>query len=154
MPNRIFVSYARNDLQGPELQWFFEELEKELSVELGTKDAVLFRDLAAIEIGADWADSLAEALKTSAIMVAICSQSYMNSEYCGKEFGVFVDRFEEAKKQAGAQAGSLRAIFPIIWMKPDNGIPAAISAFQYHTTRLPSSYAEHGLRQLFRLKQH
>jgi FxsC-like protein len=89
-------------------------------------------------------------LKTSQLLLAICSSSFYNSEYCGKEFAVFLDRLDKASK---AHVGSkYRAIFPIIWMPSKNEMPKNIKRFQFAHAQLPKTYTDvDGLRPLFRL---
>jgi FxsC-like protein len=100
-------------------------------------------------LGDQWKPALESALKTSRLLLAICSSSFFNSEYCGKEFAVFLDRLDKASK---AHVGSnYRAIFPIIWLPPSGQMPENIRRFQFVHSQLPKIYAAGGLRPLFRL---
>ena len=148
---KVFVSYARNDLKGGELEEFLKQLEIDLEVTLGEKASVLFRDLRDLELGAQWKPELEEALRTSSICLAICSESYFKSPACGKEFAIFRDRLAEAGRQD--PAAGYRAIFPIIWMPTLGAIPAAeIRHFQFDHVELPANYRD-GLRPMFRLSR-
>jgi hypothetical protein len=48
---KIFVSYARNDLEGGELEAFLVELERDLKGLTGDKAEMLFRDLKDLRLG-------------------------------------------------------------------------------------------------------
>jgi FxsC-like protein len=146
---KIFVSYARNDLDGGELEAFLVELERDLKARTGDKAEMLFRDLKDLRLGDQWKPALESALKTSRLLLAICSSSFCNSEYCGKEFAVFLDRLDKASQ---AHVGSnFRAIFPIVWLPPSGGMPQNIKRFQFAHAQLPKTYTDDGLRPLFRL---
>jgi FxsC-like protein len=148
---KVFVSYARNDLKGGELEDFLKELEIELEVRLGEKASVLFRDLRDLELGAKWKPELEEELRTSSICLAICSESFFKSPACGREFAIFRDRLAEADRLN--PAAGYRAIFPIIWMPTLGGIPVAeIKHFQFDHAGLPADYSS-GLRSMFRLSR-
>jgi FxsC-like protein len=148
---RIFVSYARNDLQGGELEQVLQELEKDLKVRRGVKEDSLFRDLDDIDLLEDWSEALGAALASPGLMIAICSPSYLASVPCGKEYGVFLDRAEEVTSRTSQ---TCRAILPIIWMPPDGEWPDVIGRYQYTNSQLPESYLRYGLRQLFRLRRY
>jgi FxsC-like protein len=150
----IFVSYARNDLQADELERFLTTLDRELRVQSGTPSSGLFRDSADVQLGEDWAATIEEALRNSLAMLAICSPSYLSSEYCGKEFGVFAERVRFAKQHAATAQLCPRAIFPVVWMYPESGLPVNVTELQYHNDGFPAAYKEHGLRQLFRLSRY
>jgi hypothetical protein len=76
---KVFVSCARNDLKGGELEEFLKQLEIDLELTLGEKASVLLRDLRDLELGAKWKPELEEALRTSSICLAICSEFYFKS---------------------------------------------------------------------------
>jgi FxsC-like protein len=148
---KVFVSYARNDLKGGELEDFLKDLEIDLEVRLGEKASVLFRDLRDLELGAKWKPELEEALRTSSICLAICSESFFKSPACGREFAIFRDRLAEADRLD--PAAGYRAIFPIIWIPTLGSIPAAeIKHFQFDHAGLPADYSS-GLRSMFRLSR-
>jgi hypothetical protein len=137
---KVFVSYARNDLKGGELEDFLKELEIDIEVRLGEKASVLFRDLRDLELGATGKPELEEELRTSSICLAICSESFFRSPACGREFAIFRDRLVEADR-LNPTAG-YRAIFPIIWVPTLGGIPAAeIKQFQFDHADLPAKYS-------------
>lgn len=148
---KVFVSYARNDLVGGELERFLEELETDLRSSLGEKAEVLFRDLNNLRLGDDWKPGLEEALKTSSILLAICSPSFFKSVPCGKEFAIFLNRL--AKARSAYPRIDYRAIFPVIWTPPLEEIPANVKRFQFDHADLPKNYAENGLRPLFRMSR-
>lgn len=155
MTPKVFISYARNDLQSDELGRFLDALDKELRVQLGTPASVLFRDSADVQLGEDWAATIDAALRTASFMLALCSPSYLSSEYCGKEFTAFAERLESCKRAGVAPESVPRAIIPIIWMQPpESGLPSPLAALEYDNDQLPPTYAQHGLRQLFRLKRY
>src|ERR1700730_615857 len=125
---KVFISYARNDLDGGELESFLKELDTDLKSKLGEKARVLFQDLKDFRLGDEWEPKLEEALRTSSIMLAICSPSFIPSEYCDKEFTAFLDRLTRAR--AATPGANYRAIFPIVWTPAPN-VPANIERFQF-----------------------
>jgi FxsC-like protein len=149
---QIFVSYAHHDLEADALlERFLNELGGELRA-LGYHVNLLFRDLDNLRIGQNWSGELAKALSESCLMLAICSQNFLLSEYCPKEFRVFVDRHERAKYAGVPQVDRMIPIFPVLWIPPRSSVPNSISAYQYATARLPESYVQKGMRQLYRLE--
>jgi FxsC-like protein len=147
---RVFVSYARNDLDGGELERFLDELERDLKGLTGDTVEILFRDLKDLRLGAEWKPALEDALKSSALMLAICSSSFFKSDYCGREYSVFLDRLARAPKSP--TGSTYRPIFPVVWLPAgESGAPESVNRFQFGHADLPRQYATGGLRPLFRL---
>jgi len=150
MSERVFVSYARNDLRGGELQQFFDKLEDDLKVGLGRKDDVLFRDSEDIELGQEWTKAIEEQLKNSVAAIVVYSPSYLASPSCGKEYGVLIERLKAANRPVNGVGG----VFPLIWYNDGGVVPEAVSKYQYDHDSLPPTYKANGLRQLFRLNRY
>jgi FxsC-like protein len=143
----FFLSYARTNWDSY-LERFHNALCSEVpyaaSVDTPTASFLDRRD---IVTGAVWNEFLAEAASTSLALVSICSRDYLNSDYCGKELQVFLNRFAQ-------QGGKVSAIFPVLWGQPSKSIHHSYSHLQYTDDDLPAAYEAEGLRYLARLSQH
>lgn len=143
----VFVSYARDDLD-PQLETFFRKLTHELSLKVGKEKTRVFIDREAIVLGAEWKGAIAEGLRTSHVLLALVSPNMLDSDYCGREFQVFLDR----RAGSPGPTGKLPSVvLPIIW-EPPPAIPETVSAFQHDHASLPKAYGAEGLRYLLRLK--
>jgi TIR domain len=154
MKHVFFASYAREDNRSARLERAVMALRERVRDKLGWSeeelDKIAFFDTTAITTGQQWEDALAEALKKSRILVALCSPTYLNSPYCAKEFFVFRKRLEEA----GEAMNGRIAIVPIIWDwgSPKMSLPKAITSFNYKHGELPKKYQDDGLAPLVRLE--
>lgn len=148
MPFWFFTSYARAD-RDSYMEQFFKDLRDEVrNIVGGSADDITFLDTESIEAGEEWEPGMAQALRTSRICVALCSQSYFNSTYCGKEYKVFLER-HEALPSTGH-----RLIFPVLWVPPRQNLPDAVTRFQYTHADFPDIYAQEGLHYIMKLKRH
>src|SRR5262249_35547842 len=151
MAFRVFISYARTDAQQRDLREFLDDLLFEVRSKSGFgEDQLRFLDTEAIRMGQEWQTQLLEALRTSRICVCLCSQSYLNSPTCGREYQAFLNRRETFVRSQPSAQRQPRIIFPVIWERP-SGIPEAISRFQYSEDGFPELYVKEGLRFLKRL---
>ena len=153
MPYRFFFSYAREN-RDPLLNRFYEDLCKEVTLtKFHNADQVGFFDGKDIQSGAPWRIELTDALQTAKTFVAICSPDYVNSEYCGKEFQFFRERYRKyisAKKPPKAP----RLIQPVLWGAPSGSLHQTLSDFQYTDDEYPAVYAQEGLRYMMQLSDH
>ena len=150
MPFWFFTSYARAD-HDSYMEQFFADLRKAVRDILGgLADDISFVDTKNIEAGEEWEPNLANALRASRICVALCSQSYLNSTYCGKEYRVFLERHEALSASGQAH----RVIFPVLWVPPRQELPSVISRFQYTHSDFPEVYAKEGLQYVMKLSRH
>jgi TIR domain len=92
----LFLSYKRNNLISP---WItnhflaiFEDWLTEKLLALNESRPRIFFDQREIEPGGPWPKDLQMALKTSKILLAVCSPSYFSSKWCMSEWESFVQR--------------------------------------------------------------
>lgn len=160
----FFFSYARSDRDAKlgvedHIHRFYEDLCKEVEMQPKENDPPLppdhetgFFDTKTIQTGATWEPEIEEALRTSRVMVSLCSPAYFTSEYCGKEFRVFLDRRNEYISRS-ASAEHPPMIQPILWGRP-GVLPEIIRKLQYSNDAYPPIYAGEGLRYMMRLDGH
>jgi hypothetical protein len=131
MPYEFFFSYTRGN-NDDYLKQFFKDLSEDVRVRRGLpektmvggvlKDTVVgFFDQRDIELGATWEKTISDALQDSKVMVSIYSPGYFQSEYCGKEWEIFLQRcqlYQERARRAGEPNASLPpAIKPTLWVR-------------------------------------
>src|SRR5690348_6348724 len=151
----FFVSYARADSQSDsKLNQFYKDLIDEILVlQHFPEGEVGFFDVDEIDLGSPWKDELSRALRTSRVMLALCSPSYFNSEYCGKEFQVFYERQRDYVRANNLQQPP-NIILPILWGPPNKGNPELIQELQYTDAEFPAIYAKQGLKYMMNLSIH
>ena len=93
MPKVFFTSYARDDNSDAILGRAVQRLSERVASKLGMADTdapnVVFFDVKAIRTGQDWEQRLGDAVRSTPILVCLCSPTYLSREYCAKEFEVF-----------------------------------------------------------------
>lgn len=150
-----FTSYARAD-RDRALDTFIKDLKDEVRVKTGVQpdeiEAGWFFDTSSIKTGDDWANVLGDALRHAKICICLCSPTYFNSNFCGKEFQVFLERRAAHLQTAADPTVKARVIFPILWEIPGGDLPDVVLNFQYTDDDLPEKYAKDGLRTLKKLK--
>jgi hypothetical protein len=136
---RYFFSYARKDAKGAQppslLDVFFGDLLDEVRTNVPGSDA--FRDERDLDLGVAYEPELLGQLCTARAMLAIYSPAYFQSEYCGKEWGLFRSR------ALSAEAASL---IPVLWVPAE--LPKCVGAYQHSNSDFPPMYAQQGLRYL------
>lgn len=153
MGYRFFFSYAREN-RDRDLDRFFKNLCTAVKLEEFVPRAeVAFFDGESIQTGAPWKEELAKGLRTSRLLVAVCSPDYINSDYCGKEFQVFVERLGSYVSINNPQT-TPRLILPVIWGTPSGSLRKVISDFQYTDDEFPRVYAKEGLRYVMQISSH
>ena len=75
---------------------FERSLGEELSHRLGVQVSI-WRDLKKLRVGRDWHSDIEEAVRKSAVFIAVLSPSYRNSEWCKKERDTFRRLFREGE---------------------------------------------------------
>src|SRR5262249_38891533 len=135
----FFTSYARAD-RDLYVDRFFEELREEVRRKGGLTGDVGFFDTKSIETGDEWDQALGDALRTSRILICLCSPYYFKSSYCGKEYQVFCERREAWLRELSQTNERARVIFPVLWERPDSSIPEIVSQFQYSDDDFPEVY--------------
>ena len=147
----FYFSYDRSN-QDQYLRRFFADLSEEVRIRLGqpSGDAVGFFDQQELNLGDDWPEATARALRTCRVLVSMVSPAYVGNAYNGREVAVFRDRSRLAR-------GTLpepRMIMPIVWVPlRSKTLPPALERLQLDDARFPSAYREHGLRYLMRLRR-
>jgi hypothetical protein len=122
----FFFSYARANRENsfcerPDgsryslVDQFFMDLCARVSDLTGTKrEDVGYQDLSKLEVSDPWPEKLIDALQSSRVLIALISPHYLRSINCGREFGVFMKRYQLIKT-ISQQAGPKR-IVPIFWI--------------------------------------
>jgi FxsC-like protein len=151
MPYECFFSYARED-RNRRLDRFVEDLRKKLGLRKRLlPDEAVFFDGASIDAGAPWRQHLSTALRTSRVFLAVCTPNYVNSDYCGKEFQAFLERYQAYEKQAAVEKPP-NLIIPVLWGAPQSSLRPVIRQFQYTKNKFPKVYSDEGLEYLSGLK--
>src|ERR1700761_3643353 len=92
----VFISYRRSNLIQPWVSNYFLEIFKEWLTEhllsMGEAPPRIFFDKIDNEPGIPWPANLKKALKTSKILLSVCSPSYFNSHWCMSEWDSFGER--------------------------------------------------------------
>ena len=150
----FFTSYASLDAQYSDyLHKFVEDLAINVRDRTTlTLDKVAFFAKDDITTGEIWVEVLGEAVRTCKVILCICSPSYYNSEYCGKELGVFLERRKEWVKQT-APGDQAPFILPVLWVNKKQGVPKVFKdLLQSYDGPFPKDYKELGLKKLIELK--
>src|SRR5438034_804055 len=138
MPYPFLLSYARKDAKkfeggaeqaDPHFEAFLNRLNQRVMHYTG---AAGFVDTQSIQPGQDWSDELAEALGTAETMVCLYSPSYFQSEHCGKEMQVFLDRRRRYMRTNFGKKPS--NIIPIVWQPIPLRIPKTLPDIEYRDT--------------------
>lgn len=102
-----------------------------------------------IPLGDHWSNQLSLGLARCRSFVALYSNEYFRSEYCGKEWQVFTDRLNTDGIMRGRQ--TQQAIIPVLWQ------PVAAEAVPSNARELPAphldagpTYTRYGLNYLLR----
>lgn len=147
----VFVSHSSHDrlafgkkVFGKFIEEFRQPLEALLGVVSG-KSAV-FVDEREIEWGDEWHESLQDAVCRTRSLICLVSPQYLNSEWCGREYQVFLSRKQASGSKDEGTAPSW--IFPILWeaLPGKRKLPAVISRFQYRLPEAPEDLEQRGLR--------
>lgn len=107
----VFVSYRRQQLWTPWVRDHLKELiEAYLQHDLGRIPRIFVDER--IEVGADWIDSLGEALAKSKVVLGVFSKDYFASPWCIHELDLITERSSVA---AGKKAADIcRLIVPTV----------------------------------------
>lgn len=149
----FFVSYTRAD-RDKYMDEFYADLRTEVLLQKHIPESELsFFDTSAILTGAAWQQILGAALRTSQVMLSMCSPGYVSSEYCGKEFQVFRER--QLLYRSAQDADALpEVIIPVLWGPPSDYFPEVVREIQYADDDFPEVYAREGLRYMMKLNGH
>ena len=167
----FFLSYARrNDVsytlgaEGDATHKLMRQLYEELAADIinnadtgGAKaiEQIGFFDQTGIEPGDKWDDKVAEALRTTRVMLCLFTRNYFKSVVSGKEVEVFRRRVEAYANEKGVSRPPL--IIPILWHRPDRlpaALPDAVTDLQYTYDEFSKIYSQEGLEFIMRLTKH
>jgi hypothetical protein len=127
----FYLSCARSDID-PYLQKFFRDLSDAVAARAGLPAGAVAgkffeRD---VHVGGDWDAEVIDALQVSRTIVCIYSPAYFNSEYCGKEVGIFLMRRElymQRERAVGRQDILPPAVIkPVPWIPLGRSVPDAV----------------------------
>jgi hypothetical protein len=170
MPHVFFFSYARktknssfllNLEKGSRyniLDLLFEDLvDLVFGAVGGDRSKVGCKDETDLAIGDPWPTILADAVTSAKVLVAILTPSYLESENCGREFGVFLKRYEIMK----AQYGNTMLPAPIVplyfedqmfcWPKVPPDVRKFFESTQFTQYGMPEYYPSRGYRNIFEI---
>jgi FxsC-like protein len=112
---------------------------------LGVQAGIFF-DIKRIQATTDWESTRWEAISTSRVFLPILSPNYLNSEFCGKEFELFLARTRRAP-------GRSPGFVPLVWVPLLRQMPRVLRDFQLSDERMPKEYSERGMRTLARMRR-
>ncbi|GHE65825.1 TIR-like protein FxsC [Streptomyces capitiformicae] len=143
----FFLSYARR--RGPRVlvKRFYDDLCAELRrLRKGNPmpSDRPFLDVQSIQVGQDWNAALGDALGNCRTMVALYTNDYFRSDFCGREWKAFEDRQRSHREVAGVDA---KALIPVLW-EPVQSIPPGAAHIQYDNLAFGENYAQSGLRRI------
>ena len=151
MSYRFFLSYARDDDFDGRISKLFADLSMEIRGLIGATSSqpVGFQDKSTIITGAQWSAEIIQALQTSKVFVCVLTQTYLNRDFCGREFQAFYERLELfMKNNPGPQP---EVILPVLYIPISVPLPLPLGKFHHHP--LPSAYATQGLHHMIRLSR-
>ena len=149
----FFLSHARRDALGEEyVPRFFEDLARRVgqlaAVPTNVPNAQIgFADFGGLEPGQRWPSELSEALQSSRTLVCLYSPAYFQSDYCGRELRVFLDRV------ASQPHGAPPSIIPVLWEGADRlpDLPPDVASIHYETDAYGSEYERGGVHWMISL---
>lgn len=115
---QIFISYAHRDNEGlyeGKMEQFVEDIRDILETEHEWLATIMW-DEAFLRWGDDLESRIETELADSALFIPFISPSYLNSEWCRKEFVQFTDAATRADAPRPSSKSSL--VLPMIWTPP------------------------------------
>jgi hypothetical protein len=111
---------------------FHRELEAELRRKVRRRiEPAGFLDAERMGGGEHWPTALREAVRTAPVLVALWCDDYFESDWCGREFGVFQERIRRATRPGGKPP---TGIIPVPWLVRETEVPPAAS--ELHIARI------------------
>ncbi|WP_405811285.1 toll/interleukin-1 receptor domain-containing protein [Streptomyces sp. NBC_00210] len=137
-----FLSYSEQLEHRSRVERFHHDIESEIRGLLGN-DAPGggFMDVEDIRTSERWRPRLWNAARSAVCMIVLYSASYFGSEWCGREWAVFVERIRRHE----SQGGQARYLIGIVWRRGPKLWPAGVEQFQYMSQAFGSMYERHGL---------
>jgi hypothetical protein len=135
---------------------FFDDLSENVAALVGRR-ASSGADPGFIDLSTSagaWESAILEKLGYCHSLVALLSPSYVESDWCGKEWYAFSRREIERRDPGGNQ--DHRAIFPVTWVPVDDSrIPAAVKEVEWFSPgeEYTGAYSMNGLFGLLRINE-
>ncbi|CAO5237901.1 toll/interleukin-1 receptor domain-containing protein [Frankia sp. AgKG'84/4] len=127
----FFTSHAHRQDRDRVVQ-FHRDLEAELRRKVRRRtEPAGFLDAERMGSGDHWPTSLRDAVRTSPVMVALWTDDYFESDWCGREFGIFQERIRRATPAGGKPPAG---IVPVPWLVRETEVPPA--AAELHIARI------------------
>jgi hypothetical protein len=146
----FFTSYARQRDNQLVLR-LHKALQKELDLRIARGDpADGFIDLLSLQGGAHWRDELRHALIHAPVMLALWSDDYFRSDWCGREFAVFAERVRLATPPHGLPPA---AILPLNWLPLTGKAPDCVAHLQVTNLNLGGGADKRPLMDLMRFNK-
>ncbi len=136
-----FLSYSEDREFRGQVERFHHNLESEVRGLLGDTPGGGFMDAVDIEPGERWRPLIWNTARRTACMIALYSPRYFGSDWCGREWAVFVDRMRRHVRQGGRA----RHLIILIWRRGRTPWPEGADEFQHLTWKFGSMYEERGL---------
>lgn len=158
----FFLSYAhamRRDEPNQRVVKFFEDLSEDVAELVGrpagSDPGFIDRSMMG---GARWPSELLEAIGTCKVFVALLSDPYVTSPWCGKEWYAFSRR--QVASTTWAASGHETGIIPVLWTPvPDYRLPRVVGDVQRFSphglpdVNIPARYAAEGVYGLMLMAQ-
>jgi FxsC-like protein len=147
----FFLSYARGD-DAEYVRRFYELLSREVRIRAGLNSDVEvgFLDRRGIDVGQVWSEELAEALGNCRTFIALCSPSYFNRDYCGREWAAFSSRVEQFDSLGNERPP---VMLPLMWVRSTELDPV-VAKIQYAADDVGMQPTPDGLLNCMRLSAH
>lgn len=134
LPPIGFWSYARRDdeLSDGNLTRLRDLIKRELQLQFGRDDIILFQDTTTIPHGANWEKETFDALGQATFFIPIITPNFIQSEWCARETEFFLKREEELFSRHPDLPPQSR-IFPIDYRRIRDGNarnPAVLAALR------------------------
>jgi hypothetical protein len=149
----FFLSYGRfhahekDEQPDPYVKKFFDDLVAEigrLSAD-HTPGEVGFLDVHSLKLGDNFGQGIREALGNCKAFVALYSDHYFKSDYCGIELQAFLHRLRDYARKVGTPDDLPPLFFPVRWEYRFT-VPEPVSHVQYDNARYGEKYRTEGLR--------
>jgi FxsC-like protein len=146
-PFRFFLSYSWKN-RGRPLERFFTDLAEGVRKRVGGPiEDIAFRDRVTMTAGTDWPPGLLDAMATSQVLVYLLSADYIQSDYCGKELEVFLERVETFQRTNPGVPPHF--IQPVIWVPIlASTLPQRLGMIQPSDDAYSEDYVSKGLESL------
>jgi len=146
----FFLSHTHGAVD--DMAKFHADLSDRIRVLAGKKnEEVGFFDDTSLEGGDEWPSELYAKLATCRCFIALYSDRYFRSEFCGRELRVFLDRLEAYNRASGRRAN---ALIPIKWTMTVTPRHPVLRDFQDEDTHFGDANHESGLWPIITLDSH